>query len=170
MHTTKFILHSFFLINIFEIEITTEESEESLNKLIKFYEEDITENFKNEFTQFKEFVILNKNNNKFDLNLVSLYSWFQKTNLLEVFPLCNIALRLYLTLPISNCSAERSFSKMAQIKNKFRNTLAEENLNALTLLSSECDITRQLNFEKIIEEFAESKSRKKNITTPICSI
>lgn len=155
----------FFLINVFESESGKEElqksSEKSLKKFIEMYKRDVTEDLKNEFTQFKDFVIINLKNNNFDSNLISLYVWFQKTNLKEVFPLVGVTLRIYLTLPISNCSAERSFSKMARIKSKFRSTMVEENLNASTILSTEFDVTRRMNFNKIIEDFSEAKARKK---------
>ncbi|KAL4107159.1 hypothetical protein QTP88_017544 [Uroleucon formosanum] len=66
--------------------------------------------------------------------------------LIDVFPNVYIALRLYLTIPLTNCEAERSFSKLALIKNRLRSTQIEDRLNALTIMSIENDICKKLSF------------------------
>ncbi|ESO12153.1 hypothetical protein HELRODRAFT_153405, partial [Helobdella robusta] len=50
------------------------------------------------------------------------------------FPNLNVILRIYLTLPVSNASGERSFSVMGKIKNFLRSTLGQQKLNSLSLL------------------------------------
>lgn len=42
-----------------------------------------------------------------------------------------------MSIMVSNCSGERSFSKMALIKNKLRSTMSDRQLSALQLLSVE---------------------------------
>jgi hypothetical protein len=61
---------------------------------------------------------------------------------------------------ISNCSGERSFSRMALVKNKLRSTMTDERLSALELLSVESDLLDNISFNDIVEEFASVKSRK----------
>ena len=41
----------------------------------------------------------------------------------QTFPNIEIALRIYLSLMVSNCSCERSFSKLKRIKNELRNRI-----------------------------------------------
>jgi len=41
---------------------------------------------------------------------------------------------MYMSITVSNCSGERSFSKMALIKNKLRSTMSDKRLSALELL------------------------------------
>ena len=53
-----------------------------------------------------------------------------------------IALRIYLSLMISDCSGERSFSKLRRIKNELRSCMTQTRLNSLTLLSVESEILR----------------------------
>ena len=72
-----------------------------------------------------------------------------------------IALRLFLTLPVTVCEAKRSFSKLARIKNYCRSMLRLEKLNALAILSIEPKISRSLSFEDVVDDFARSKVRKK---------
>ena len=38
----------------------------------------------------------------------------------SVFPDVYVALRMFLTLPVTNCEGQRSFSHMARIKNELR--------------------------------------------------
>ena len=67
---------------------------------------------------------------------------------------------LVLVLMVTNCSGERSFSKLKFIKNRLRTTMTNERLSHLTLLSIEYDILRQIDFTKLIRDFAKAKSRK----------
>jgi hypothetical protein len=78
----------------------------------------------------------------------------------STFPNVSIALRIYMFLMVSNCSGERSFSKMALIKSKLRSTMTDSRLTALELLSIENDVLSTLSFEDIIDTFAMIKSRK----------
>ncbi|KAF0698442.1 Uncharacterized protein FWK35_00036081, partial [Aphis craccivora] len=47
----------------------------------------------------------------------------------SLIPNTEIALRLYYTLPIANCSSERSFSALKRVKSYLRSTLSKEKLN-----------------------------------------
>jgi len=49
----------------------------------------------------------------------------------KTFPNVCLALRMYLSLIITNCSGERSFSKMA-IKNEMRATMSDPRLSAIS--------------------------------------
>ena len=72
----------------------------------------------------------------------------------------NVVLRMYLVLMISNCTAERSFSKMKLIKNRLRTTMCSGRLSHLALMSIESDILREINFEDLVTTFAKIKARK----------
>lgn len=81
-------------------------------------------------------------------------------NLNELFSNTCIALRIFITLPVTVASAERSFSKLNLIKSFLRSTMEQERLNDLALLSIESDISRNINYDSIIEDFALKKARK----------
>src|SRR6218665_3230189 len=70
-------------------------------------------------------------------------------NLQSGFPNVCIALRVYLTLPVSNCSGERSFSHLKPIKNASRSTIAQDRLTNLTLMNIECEIVQALDFQQL---------------------
>ena len=59
--------------------------------------------------------------------------------------------RLCLTLPVTTCSAEQSFSKLKLTKTALRSTMGESRLSALLLLSIETD---KVDLECIIDAFA----------------
>ena len=64
--------------------------------------------------------------------------------------LFDIALRNYLTLPVSNCTGERSFSHLKRIRNALRSTMVQVRLSSLTILSIESELVRQIDFSKLI--------------------
>ncbi|KYN00707.1 Zinc finger MYM-type protein 1, partial [Cyphomyrmex costatus] len=81
-------------------------------------------------------------------------------SLAETCPNVDIALRIFLTLPITIASCERSFSKLKLIKTYLRSSIGQHRLTNLGILSIENSISKQLNYEDIIDEFASRKARK----------
>lgn len=77
----------------------------------------------------------------------------------DTFPNVEIALRIFLSMMVTNCSGERSFSKLKLIKNELRSTMLQERLTSLSLMSIECDILNTIDFEDVINDFAHLKSR-----------
>ena len=67
------------------------------------------------------------------------------------------AIVLFLSLPVTVATAERSFSKLKIIKNYLRSTMAQERLNALAVISIEVEEARKLEIDKMIDIFAERK-------------
>ena len=58
----------------------------------------------------------------------------------EIFPELVIALKIFLTIPVSAASGERSFSKLSLIKNYNRSTMSQDQLNDLSTLNMNgCD-------------------------------
>ena len=55
---------------------------------------------------------------------------------------------------VTNCSAERSFSKLKLIENRLRTSMTQGRLVNLAIMSSESDILREIDFTAIISDFA----------------
>jgi len=68
----------------------------------------------------------------------------------DTFPNVAIALRMYLVLMVTNCRAERSFSKLKQIENRLRTSTTQGRLVNLSIMSTESDILRDIDFTVII--------------------
>ena len=71
--------------------------------------------------------------------------------------------RIFVTLPVTTASCERSFSKLAIVKNKLRSTMSQDRLQSLLILFVEGDLTNTTEFEPVIERFALMKSRRTNL-------
>ena len=70
-------------------------------------------------------------------------------------------LRLLLSFMATNYSGERSFSRLKSIKNKLGSTMSQERLSALSILCTESDKLKQINFDELLHDFALTKARKK---------
>lgn len=77
------------------------------------------------------------------------------------FPEVCTAFLLFITIPVTTASAERSFSKLKLIKTYLRNSMGQERLSGLAILSIEHSMAGCLNFDDVINTFAEQKARKK---------
>lgn len=79
----------------------------------------------------------------------------------EIFPNVHILLKILVTLPVTTCSSERSFSTMKRLKTYLRNSTSESRLNGLALMS----VHRRINVptEEVIDLFAAQKARRLNL-------
>ena len=71
-----------------------------------------------------------------------------------------------LTLSITQCSCERSFSKLKIIKSRLRSTLTQHHLESLMLISVQKTIARSLRNDKeesIIDQFAKTSKELSNL-------
>ena len=94
---------------------------------------------------------------------IDLLKLIHKQNLQDIYPNIEIALRIFLTIPVTTASCERSFSKLKLIKNYLRSTIGQERLTNMAILSIEHEFARlQMSYEEIIDEFASLKARKAN--------
>ena len=66
---------------------------------------------------------------------------------------------MYMTVPVTVAMAERSFSKLKLIKNFLRSSMSQERLSGLALLSIKNEGAKNLNFRKVIQQFASAKAR-----------
>ena len=85
--------------------------------------------------------------------------------LLSQYKLCStayenlfLAYKYLVTLSVTQCSCERSFSKLKLVKTRLRSSLTQENLESLMIIAIEKDLALELKNkkEKIIDKFAMS--------------
>lgn len=93
---------------------------------------------------------------------IDLLKFIHKQNLQDIYPNIEIALRIFLTIPVTTASCERSFSKLKLIKNYLRSTIGQERLTSMAILSIEHEFARQISYDEIIDEFSSLKARKAN--------
>jgi len=85
-----------------------------------------------------------------------------KEDLTSIFTDVFIDIIIFLTIPVTSVSAERSFSKLKLIKNYLRNSIGQERLSSIALLNIEKQQTNDINIENILDNFANKKARKMN--------
>ena len=103
-------------------------------KLIDAYPEDFNSNFSAELQQFHLYVRQKFNateNVKTRFSHAELYKIILEDNIECAFPNVDIAFRIFLTLMVTNCSAERSFSRLKYIKNPLRTTMQQGRLGLM---------------------------------------
>jgi len=71
------------------------------------------------------------------------------------------AFLLFLTLPVTVASLERSFSKLKIIKNYLRSQMGQKRLKNLALLSIESKTASEIDLTQVINKFANAKARKR---------
>lgn len=137
--------------------------EEILNKcehLTKKYAEVISPKF---CDQFVHAISMTRNDlnekmtiRKFAELLLTKYSCLESefSELYSVF-------MLFLTLPVTVASVERSFSKLKIIKDYKRNSIGENRLKNLALLAIEHKEASKMDLKDLINKFANAKARKK---------
>ncbi|KAI2646644.1 Zinc finger MYM-type protein 1 [Labeo rohita] len=93
---------------------------------------------------------------------LDLLQLFMKNNLEEVFSETVTLLKILVTTPMTTAETERCFSTLKRIKTFLRNSMTQERLNALAMLSIEKRlVTEMTDFnQKVIEKFASQKERR----------
>jgi hypothetical protein len=61
---------------------------------------------------------------------------------------------------VTVASAERSFSKLKLLKSYLRSTMKQERLNALAIITLECDMLEKIDYESIIEDFISKNTKR----------
>lgn len=129
--------------------------------LVDSYPNDLDNSFVDELCHFAMFADIFKDDEPQNISTeLFLYKLIIDKGVQDTFPNVAIALRMYLVLMVTNCSAERSFSKLKLIENRLRTSMTQERLVNLAIMSIESDILREIDFTAIISDFAAAKSRK----------
>ena len=86
-----------------------------------------------------------------------MYRVLLENHIQEIFPNLEIAFRMFLSTAATNCSAERSFSLLKRLKNYLRSSKSQDRVKSLAVLHMNSDITKQLDYEDVIDDFATKK-------------
>ncbi|KAK9744616.1 hAT family C-terminal dimerization region [Popillia japonica] len=93
-------------------------------------------------------------------DFISVLKYIIEKKLTEVYPTIEIVLRIIATTPVTVASAETSFSRLKIIKAYFRNSMTQDRLSPLAILSIENDVAHSLDYGALIKDFSLRKSRK----------
>ena len=76
------------------------------------------------------------------------------------FPNISILVRIFLSIPITNCEGERSFSTLSRVKNHPMSTMGQTRLSSLSLLCIESGLLQYLDTNSIIDKFSKKKQKE----------
>jgi len=112
-------------------------------KLVNIYEDDLEIEFVQELIQFKQIVscMPESQKNSFPVLLKALI----KYNISSTFPSIEIALKIFICMPCSNASGERSFSVLKRVKTYLRSSLANEKTSSLSQLCMESKVVKSID-------------------------
>ena len=146
-----------FIVNLPK-DPNTEDVQEQARRLADSYpneiiKDDLVEGLRH-FVKFFEVLGASSKRNR----ALSILNHIFEKKLECLYPQICICLRIFLSIPVSVASGERSFSKLALIKISI---VSQERLNSLMLLSIEHTLSRTLDYEDLIDTFSQKRARKK---------
>ncbi|GBM95478.1 hypothetical protein AVEN_213846-1 [Araneus ventricosus] len=98
---------------------------------------------------------------KLNSTALDFLNYLYTTGLHENYSNLTTALRIYLTLPVSVASNERSFSKLKIIKNYLRNLTKQDRLSNLAVIYIEHEKASKISYDDVIKTFAAKKRKIK---------
>ena len=82
---------------------------------------------------------------------LSVLNYIYEKKIESLYPQICVCMRIFLAIPVSVASGERSFSKLALIKNCSRSTMSKERLASVMMISIERKLVRQIDYENLID-------------------
>lgn len=76
-------------------------------------------------------------------------------------------IRLGLTVPVTSCTSERSFSGLRRLKTYLRSTMGQERLHHLAVLNCHKNIARSINLNAVADEFIRRTAVRKKYVPPL---
>lgn len=80
----------------------------------------------------------------------------------DLIPEVNKLLMLYLTIPVSTCTSERSFSALRRLKTYLRNSMKQETLNNAAIMHINKHEVEKLNINEVADIFIKRSAVRKN--------
>ena len=140
---------------------SSEQLSSGVRKFLKLYSGDISEDVDLE-SELRQFTTYFKNDIREMATVTEILQKLQSTNLIPSFPGLTTICLLFITLPVTVASAERSFSKLKIIKNYLRSTMGQERLDELGMIAIENEEAKALNLDALIDTFAEKNARRRD--------
>ncbi|XP_065654969.1 uncharacterized protein LOC136081569 [Hydra vulgaris] len=139
---------------------SVDELKTKAKNLSKIYKTDLdSSDFQSEMASFKyQAAAMMENFEK--SSPMDILQLIHKYSLADAYPNTAIAIRIFLTLPVTFATCERSFSKLKIIKNYLRSTTGQERLSCLAVVSIEHEVVNALDFDDVISDIASKKARK----------
>ncbi|XP_065658256.1 zinc finger MYM-type protein 1-like [Hydra vulgaris] len=143
---------------------SVDELKTKAKNLLKIYKADLdSSDFQSETASFKyQAAAMMENFEK--SSPMDILQLIHKYSLTDAYPNTAIAIRIFLTLPVTVATCERSFSKLKTIKNYLRSTMGQERLSCLAVVSIEHEVANALDFDDVISDFIKASKKARKVT------
>ena len=93
---------------------------------------------------------------------IKLLNFIEENNLTSVFKEVLILLKIVITTPMTTAKPERCFSTLKRLKTFLRNTMKNDRLNALAMLSINKELVKEMKDfdDRVLEKFVNLKERR----------
>lgn len=81
----------------------------------------------------------------------------------DMFPSLKAIIQIALTIPVSSCSCERSFSALRRLHTWLRRTMGQSRLQHLAVMLIEKEALERVSHQKVINRFATLKVRRHSL-------
>ncbi|XP_046737103.1 zinc finger MYM-type protein 1-like [Diprion similis] len=126
--------------------------------LVSKYPEDLEESLREECIHLSSLLkTILRDDNQNSITALQVCKILRKNGLREMYPNVDIALRIFLSMPATNCSGERLFSTLKRVKSYLRASMERERLNAVALLTIHAEKLQKIDCEEMIDQFAATK-------------
>lgn len=99
--------------------------------------------------------------NTFD-DVVNFLKSDKGQHLRDMLPEMSKLIKLALTVPVTSCSSERSFSSLRRLKSYLRSTMGQARLNHATLMNCHKTLSREINLADIANVFIKRTAARAN--------
>ena len=96
-------------------------------------------------------------------DMVSVYKLLHP----DMFPTLRAVVQAALTIPVSSCTCERSFSVLRRLQVWLRKTQGQERLHHLAVMAVEKELLCRTDPEDIIDRFAKLTTRRHELLLPV---
>lgn len=93
-------------------------------------------------------------------DIKQLGKYLLKMSLVTWFPLLCYLMRVYLSLPVSSSTSERSFSPLKPIKDEKKSTMLQTRLRGLALMKTDRRYLSAIDVSKVVKIFVSRKNRR----------
>lgn len=93
---------------------------------------------------------------------VSFLSVPEHESIKELIPEIVKLIKMMLTIPISTCTAERSFSSLRRLKTYLRNNMTQRRLNDIAILHVNRDLAQEISLESVADIFIKRTAARRN--------
>ena len=93
---------------------------------------------------------------------IKLLNFIEENNLTSVFKEVSKLLKIIITTPMTTAEPERCFSTLKRLKTFLRNTMKNDRLNALAMLSINKELVKEMKDfdDRVLEKFVNLKERR----------